>query len=216
VNEQVSFGRSVASGLARPGIRRIDKAPPGSRGPNKIFRLDLPAIWEHNVLAAMKATEERTHRHPRRPRLLHIESTKAIRLNESKTERRCRVVRSKSLYQIVLKRNFVSGLEARDHNRKPEVIATNLQCILESSLGARRTMDGEICGSSLQTHGPKQSRKTQIMVRVHMRDEDVANVEPDGKAHHLALGSFTTVEQMQVALSLDSQRGNATAYRGAG
>ena len=57
--------------------------------------------------------------------------------------------------------------------------------------------------AALEAQRSQESRDTEEVVRVHMRDEDRVHGEPRPIAHHLALRALTAVEQHKIALPLD-------------
>jgi hypothetical protein len=56
----------------------------------------------------------------------------------------------------------------------------------------------------------------EVVVGVEMREEDVADVEGDAVAHHLALRPFTAVEEHGLAFALERERGDTAFDGGAG
>ena len=54
------------------------------------------------------------------------------------------------------------------------------------------------------------------MVRVEVREEDVANVEARAVSHHLALGALPAVEQRQDPFALEGDGGEASGDRRGG
>ena len=68
---------------------------------------------------------------------------------------------------------------------------------------------------ALQPQGPNQPDDPDEVIRVEMREEDVGQREPHPVAHHLALGAFAAVEQQEIAIPVQRDRGDVALHCGA-
>src|SRR5262249_29149351 len=84
----------------------------------------------------------------------------------------------------------------------------------EMALRAARAMEAQRRRTSLQPHRAEESRNTERMVGVIVRDEQILDRETGAVAHHLPLRAFTAIEEQQLALALHHQRGDVAVDGG--
>jgi hypothetical protein len=154
----------------------------------------------------MQPSEQRSLRNPEIPGSFDIEPARTGLLDQREPEGA---------------RSMVSGegldLVSDESNRRPDGNFTHLQWKSESvpagvSSGPKgicrisRPPDHQLLRSPLKAECSKQARKPQVVIRVQMGDEDLLQTEPHAEFHHLALGTLSTVEQIEIALALNRQR----------
>src|SRR5665213_2233264 len=80
-------------------------------------------------------------------------------------------------------------------DRKVLLVASERHGLPQKSLRLWRAKQSHRVGAPLERHGTHESGNTEYVVRMHVRKEDLADVERNAVAHHLALSPLATIEE---------------------
>src|SRR5665213_3982458 len=93
-------------------------------------------------------------------------------------------------------------------DRKVLLVASERHGLPQKSLRLWRAKQSHRVGAPLERHGTHESGNTEYVVRMHVRKEDLADVERNAVAHHLALSPLATIEEKGLSPTADGQRGD--------
>jgi hypothetical protein len=141
---------------------------------------------------------------------IDVEPAGTCLLDQRESKRAGSVVRRKGLDPVSIESDSCPDRKLAHLERKREAISSCVRRRPKGITSIVRPPDHQFFGAPLKTQGPKKPREPEIVVRVEMSDEDLFESESDTESHHLPLGTFPAVEQIQVALALHRKRGDVS------
>ena len=217
MNEHIRASGTLDSLGTRSRITRVHQPTARSRRTHEVGGPNHFTVDDH-ILPSVKSPEEGPFRHTRRPCAFDIEASGTIVLDERPSDRypAPSMLHGKGVDTVLRGSEPLASGAFHDLHRKRDAIVAEVHCLMEHVLRAGRAENRERICPILECHRAKQPRDAEKVVRVRMADEDRLHAEPGLKAHHLALGPLTAVEEKEVTLSLDGDTAHVPANRWSG
>src|SRR5690606_10231175 len=111
---------------------------------------------------------------------------------------------------VVLAAHDGARLEVRHREREGQLLVPDAFGTLEQRLRATRAPDAERGLAELQRERLQQAQRTEEVIGVEVREEQILEREAHAVAHHLALRAFAAVEHQRLALAQQRDGGEAT------
>ena len=139
--------------------------------------------------------------------MIGVESAAPLLFDEGESDRRALPVLhgiGDDLVVLALDRN--PGLHLGHREWEGESFVPEPLSALEEGGGTLRAPQAERLLPSLQREGLQEAERTQEMIGVEVREEDVAEREAGAPAHHLALCALAAVEEHRLPFARERDR----------
>ncbi len=213
VDEDVGGARDLEHRARRARVAREHDLPPRAGRPEHLLRVHPASLFEDDDLAALEGAVARARLDAQRPRRLDVEATGAGRLDERVA------VRSRPVAHLEDDDSVPVSLERVAWTKLDEVEA--VRELPEDPLERReqvhepgRPVHGHRQLAPAQGERLQHPGKTQVVVGVVMRDENVGELDQtDPGAQELTLRSLAAVEEQALASTSYQRRRGCAARR---
>src|SRR5687767_6878135 len=202
VNQQIGIARCFDGGFTWPSVPSEYDATTRPRRSDEFRGIDHSSIRQRHRLPTVEQPPHRALGDTHLTSHLRVESSEPRLFDDCITQRDLPgVLHRIRQYAVVLSLDRRVGRDLAVLDGKLFLVAADCYCPDEQIFRTRRSPESHRLLAALKRQRPEQSNHAKHVVRVHVREENVAQRKTDPVAHHLALCSFATVEQQRFAFA---------------
>jgi hypothetical protein len=211
MDEKVRSFRCPDQLVRGTGIAGIDDKSARARKSHEFSGVDPPSL-DLDYLTSVQLSEEGSFWYPQLPGPLHIEPSRARTFPEGIAESRNTMPHGDRLDSILPEVDSLTGDHLVELDSEGDALTTDTNCLSQCATRSGRTVDMKGFVAPLKPESSYQPDDSEIMVRMKMGDKDMVEGKSCPIPHHLSLSPLPTIEEEELPLPLQGQRGHISPH----